>query len=849
MLLNVFQIKDILCSYQIAMKSDIEQALDDLGIHRDEGEFHSLQSLQSSLRCMKKSRISGHTRHYILLLQHLPDTLLESSLSEEKQLQQILRESMDSVMYNEESSIISTKIKANIPSIYDCLFKMSVELFPGLEESDSEDNCLSLKYLIIPNDKSKRQYEGCKISLKGCKDSFCELKICGQFSILVLVFYFDKMIEIILRSAAELDSDRFPEDEKQYLGNSSIDYTGEGDSSNGSMTFSSAESVSNGCVDCSLAVAATKISDFTKDLFDMRLINCETHCLENADALGLFTDALCSLLDDNEFSKKSVNTVKSNMVSFMRYVGEKATFHRFRIYLRTMHSLETMSCDGKDKMITFLNSVAFLFIETSNDISGLPELKAAKKSLHRYVNETSNFLCLQAVIETVSYFLKNKIDIELLLPTSCLSVLEHSDQIIDDLDLLRRQRLLSDVTRCVIVEGLQEKNIEVFELAHEKFFNNDIPSGRDNFLYYSKPEKAFYHLVIFDSGDVYLEKINIEKIDIMEQDLKLRTEYWSFTLKEESSMMKIKDKVLSYKLSIEDLKSQGTSQDISTSGISRMSISPDSGDKDVSIDNDQLEILNLDVDDTEDFPSTPIHSSTDKSPQKETLMNVNASKSFRQSASIPGSVLSDNEDVESLSTESDDSKGNKAGWIDTKISAHFVINQEMVLDYWKPETRNFVRDRTGRDWPLKYDSPCAVVMKYVHVRSANSRKRNVSFARLTGFCTICDAKHNYVIKEDSFKEVHEGEKTSWLPFCNLNVDVSVEGRFESRNGKPDLRHPFHLPEKCKGLDLRGEERRLIAMKASSEGASSVYREGMAYIQKEQIESGNRTSIRSLPVIK
>ena len=125
----------------------------------------------------------------------------------------------------------------------------------------------------------------------------------------------------------------------------------------------------------------------------------------------------------------------------------------------------------------------------------------------------------------------------------------------------------------------------------------------------------------------------------------------------------------------------------------------------------------------------------------------------------------------------------------------------------------------------------------------------MSFARLTGFCTICDAKHNYVIKEDSFKEVHEGEKTSWLPFCNLNVDVSVEGRFESRNGKPDLRHPFHLPEKCKGLDLRGEERRLIAMKASSEGASSVYREGMAYIQKEQIESGNRTSIRSLPVIK
>ena len=149
-----------------------------------------------------------------------------------------------------------------------------------------------------------------------------------------------------------------------------------------------------------------------------------------------------------------------------------------------------------------------------------------------------------------------------------------------------------------------------------------------------------------------------------------------------------------------------------------------------------------------------------------------------------------------------------------------------------------------------YGSPCAVVVGYNHVRAAQSRKRNVAFAKLSGVCSICQAVHKYEIKDNPFFEnADDSGKINYSAVEDLHVNVTVEGHFYIEDGKANISKPVHLPSNVKGLDLRGEERRLLAMKASVEGASSVYREGMAYMQKEQIESYNRTSVRSLPVIK
>ena len=84
---------------------------------------------------------------------------------------------------------------------------------------------------------------------------------------------------------------------------------------------------------------------------------------------------------------------------------------------------------------------------------------------------------------------------------------------------------------------------------------------------------------------------------------------------------------------------------------------------------------------------------------------------------------------------------------------------------------------------------------------------------------------------------------------DMIVCVSVQGRFHVTDSKPNIKKPVHSKENTKGLDLRGEERRLLGIKASLEGAAPVYREGMAYLQRHQIENSNRTSIRSLPVIR
>ena len=139
-----------------------------------------------------------------------------------------------------------------------------------------------------------------------------------------------------------------------------------------------------------------------------------------------------------------------------------------------------------------------------------------------------------------------------------------------------------------------------------------------------------------------------------------------------------------------------------------------------------------------------------------------------------------------------------------------------------------------------------IIVTGISKSSMNTRTNKLVF----GNCTICNAKHTYEMSKNPFNEtVGSNGRVEYTAIKDLEVKVSVAGSFYLKNGSPDLRNPVHLIENCKGLDLRGEERRLLGMKASMEGATSVYREGMAYAQKHQIECHNRTSVPSLPVVK
>ena len=61
-------------------------------------------------------------------------------------------------------------------------------------------SCINLEYLVIPNDISHAKYDGCKIRLANLDDDKIEVTISGSHAILVLSFYFEKIIGLLLDS-------------------------------------------------------------------------------------------------------------------------------------------------------------------------------------------------------------------------------------------------------------------------------------------------------------------------------------------------------------------------------------------------------------------------------------------------------------------------------------------------------------------------------------------------------------------------------------------------------------------------------------------------------------------------
>ena len=88
---------------------------------------------------------------------------------------------------------------------------------------------------------------------------------------------------------------------------------------------------------------------------------------------------------------------------------------------------------------------------------------------------------------------------------------------------------------------------------------------------------------------------------------------------------------------------------------------------------------------------------------------------------------------------------------------------------------------------------------------------------------------------------------------DLNIDVTVIGRFHAKvegyPEEPDITRPIHPPNKAAGLHLKGKERELIADRASKIGVKATYLEQLEHADVEQIRQGNKTSVRSIPVIK
>ena len=186
------------------------------------------------------------------------------------------------------------------------------------------------------------------------------------------------------------------------------------------------------------------------------------------------------------------------------------------------------------------------------------------------------------------------------------------------------------------------------------------------------------------------------------------------------------------------------------------------------------------------------------------------------------------------------------------IETEFVIDKKEILKYWNPvslETRKFHSNLVGAEWPKRYKSVCCIVLEYNRAKKYNSRRRKDPFAKVVGVCSICSASHTFKIVDNPFEEILETRGITYIPNENMKISVTVCGKFFLTDDEPDISKPVHEKEKSRGRFCKGKEREILGKLAAKIGPVPTYLEQFDRAKDEELRYGNRSSIRSLPVIK
>ena len=144
---------------------------------------------------------------------------------------------------------------------------------------------------------------------------------------------------------------------------------------------------------------------------------------------------------------------------------------------------------------------------------------------------------------------------------------------------------------------------------------------------------------------------------------------------------------------------------------------------------------------------------------------------------------------------------------------------------------------------LYYECPCKLVTFQSYISRQNTRNKEIpNWANCTSKCKMCDAKHKYFFKNNPFNEKLEA-------VSNLNVEVHIEGKFKTVNGKPILSSPDHRDVKAEGYHLKGEERKEAALNVKKQGVLDTYLTQMDKANFEELKVKNTTSVHSYAVLR
>ena len=427
----------------------------------------------------------------------------------------------------------------------------------------------------------------------------------------------------------------------------------------------------------------------------------------------------------------------------------------------------------------------------------------AQRNLSKFLFQTGAIQSFHAVIEAFHKMFKLGVDMNLVLPEFLLGL-------IDDFKTMDKahkgwayHEFLNSICRKLIKKCLKDQNLTIIEITKKVYTKEkNVHFDGQDFLYFDKTQWQIAHFLEV-KNKMCCEYFSVDDLIFSKEENTLENEYWKFYLKQKNEFLGSTTKPMFEKKA----ELQGPIK--LHEDIDRI----DDEDNNEIYENVDNEDIYKDVDKVE------IHEDVDHNGGQET--GENDSRKER----------SHDHDV---------------------IETTFVIEKETILKYWKPkshENRKFDAHLVGAEWPRRYNSVCCIVLEYNRAKKYNSRKRKDNFAKITGICTICTATHEYNIIENPFEEKEDERGIQYMPKGNMTVNVSVCGQFHHTNGEPDISKPYHKKENARGKFCKGRERELLGKRAAEIGPVPAYMEQFDKANEKELRFANKSSIRSVPVIK
>ena len=545
----------------------------------------------------------------------------------------------------------------------------------------------------------------------------------------------------------------------------------------------------NNCSLCALISIAENIVVLVRSEEIDTTKECNAGCLEESDSMEMLVGAFINLVVDlTKLNVRTLPSFKKNFKLLSNNVLSNAG-GAYKFYCMILEKLMDMEIPQQNRIVRLLNEITDACIDgqVKEFEDEIVKSKLAKRNLTMFLYETGAIHSIHAVLQLFHKMHNYGVNISLVLPSFLNSLVEmfKSAPRIDTNKSYHHY--LKAISSKFIRYVLKERNIAVIDISKKTYLHEELDAFVvEDHIYFDKISNRVSHFL--DIGDKTCSQcIPLQNLMYCKEDNTLENEDWKFFLTSSHQ--------------------QPIVGNVKTSEHSENAM---------------------------DCFGSPIVSKDEQNDD-----DLDRSDGVGDGMSSVGDMGA------SFDSENEESKK-------TVIEAGFIIEKQQISRYWNPVSlrdRKFHANLVGGEWPAMYKSVCPIVLEYNRAKVYKSRKRNEAFAKVIGICTICSAVHTFMIKENPFEEILGEDGMLYIPKRNMNVDVEVEGKFLLTDGKPDIEKPVHLKEKSRGRFCKGRERELMGKRAAQIGPVPTYLEQFDYAKDNELKFGNRTSIRSLPVIK